>query len=127
MSQIVWRMARTPPAFDSIAQGSRQRGFVKPRWGLDARDMVTQGAPLARRPWALECNAVGVKTFSCGATVGGCHAMHAMSCDVMRCHAMSCDVMRFHAIPCGDAFDVHGDGVGDGRISCGTWHVRQRR
>ncbi len=60
-----------------------QRGFVKPRWGLDARGLVTQGAPLARRPWALECNAVGVKTFSCG---------HDRSVDAIRwpirCHSM---------------------------------------
>ncbi len=58
---------------------SRQRGFVKPRWGLDARDMVTQGAPLARRPgfgmqrrWGLDARDMGTQgaPFAATATLG---------------------------------------------------------
>ncbi len=62
-----------------------QGGFVKPRWGWDCVRCGNPGRAAIARPWALECNAVGVKTFSYGREVGRCHS-----------------------IPCDGAFDVHG-------------------
>ncbi len=53
---------------------------MKPVGVWIACGVVTQGAPLARRPWVLECNAVGVKTFSCGLD---------RSVDSIRFHAMA--------------------------------------
>ncbi len=63
----------------------------------------TQGAPLARRPWALECNAFGVKTID--GVIGGCVPMD-----------------RSGKCPFGCPINRH-----RGNDRYGTWHLRRRR
>ncbi len=82
-----------------------QGGFVKPRWGLDC----------------VRCGNPGRAAIA--ATLGFGMQRRWRKNLFIRTRPVG----RCHSIPCDGAFDVHGDAVGNGRISCGPWHIRQRR